>query len=376
LEKYLFFYLKTGGGHLAPAKAVAEQIQSKKKSDIEIILADGLDKSNIFLRIIIENGYRTAVNNAAWTYELLYAVNKLKNIAKLTASLVSFLLKNKLEEYILQVKPEKIILFHFFLIKPVYQILRANNLSIPVVIVVTDPFTAHPIWFINKDLKFIVFSNLLKEKCIKMGIGSEKIKVFPFVISQKFSDMLTRQNTMKLKNELGFREDSKVILILGGGEGLPKGIKILKKILIKGLDAEIAVVCGRNLKMFTYLQKLVTKFNIRNIKVYGYVDFVHSLISISDVVVTKCGASTFMEVLLAGKVQVISDYIWEQEKGNMEFVCNAEMGILEKKVNRIPDILNRLLNDREYYDYITSNIRKASLINGAGLVSEYILNEI
>jgi processive 1,2-diacylglycerol beta-glucosyltransferase/1,2-diacylglycerol 3-beta-galactosyltransferase len=81
-----------------------------------------------------------------------------------------------------------------------------------------------------------------------------------------------------------------------------------------------------------------------------------------------------MEILHMGKVPVINNYIWEQEKGNMEFVCNSKMGILEKNTNQLPDLLNRLLVDNELYDSLISNIKKASIRNGVGQVSDYILN--
>ena len=120
-------------------------------------------------------------------------------------------------------------------------------------------------------------------------------------------------------------------------------------------------------------RELKDKYSIKNLKIYGFVDFVHSLINISDVVITKCGASTFMEILLMGKIPVINNYIWEQEKGNMEFVCKREMGILEKNTKRIPDVLHKLLTDTEYSNSIRNNIKMASIQNGVGQVSEYIL---
>jgi UDP-N-acetylglucosamine:LPS N-acetylglucosamine transferase len=103
------------------------------------------------------------------------------------------------------------------------------------------------------------------------------------------------------------------------------------------------------------------------------VDFVHLLVSISEVVITKCGASTSMEILMMGKVPVINNYIWEQEKGNMEFVCQNKMGILEKNTRILPDILHRLLTDNEFYNSISNNIQNAAINNGVGLVSNYIL---
>lgn len=369
----MFLYLKTGGGHLAPARAVAEQIRSKRKGKIEVQLVDGLAKSGIFLKKVIEDGYKNAVNHAVWTYEVLYALHKIPLISRSTAAIISFLIKPGIEKQILETNPEKIVVFHFFLIKPVIEIICKHNLDIPVLTVVTDPFTAHPIWFFNKNQNYIVFSELLRDSCINKGINPAKVNVFPFALDGKFSQQISESKKLRIRKNLGFKPDSKIVLIIGGGEGMPKGKKILKKILAGNMDAEIAIVCGKNKKLFNQAHKILEKRGISNLKVFGFVDFVHSLINISDVVITKCGASTFMEILAIGKVPVINNYIWEQEKGNMEFVCNREMGILEKNPGFLPVILKKLLTDHEYYNSISNNIKNADIRNGVGEVSDYIL---
>ncbi len=373
MSKYLFLYLKTGGGHLAPAKAVAEKIKAKRKGNAEIILYDGLSESKSLAKIIIEDGYKNAVNKAVWTFEFLYALHKIKLVSIITSKLVSRYIKPGLEKQILTLLPKKIVIFHFFLIKPVDEIIEKYNLDIPVLTVVTDPFTAHPIWFLKKNQNFIVFSEMLKEKCIRKGISEENLKVFPFVLDRKFSQKISDSKSLVIRKTLGFEPDSKVILIMGGGDGMPRGKKILKRLITKNMNAEIAIVCGKNKDLYSHVMKLKSKYEIENLKVYGYVDFVHSLIKISDVVITKCGASTFMEILLMGKVPLINNYIWEQEKGNMEFVCNSNMGILEKDTRKIPEVLNRLLTDHEFYNSLRNNIKSASISNGVGQVSEYIL---
>ncbi len=373
MGKYLFLYLKTGGGHLAPAKAVAEKIKAKRKGNAEIILYDGLSESKPIARRVIEDGYKNAVNKAVWTFEFLYALHKIKTVSKITALIVSKFVKPGLEKQILTILPKKIVVFHFFLIKPVFEIIEKYNLNIPVITVVTDPFTAHPIWFLHKDQNYIVFSEMLKESCLKKGISEENLKVFPFVLDRKFSQKTSDSKSLEIRKNMGFEPDSKIILIMGGGDGIPKGKKIIKRIITRNMDAEIAIVCGKNKKLFTHVTRLKNKYGIGNLKVYGYVDFVHSLIKISDVVITKCGASTFMEILLLGKIPVINNYIWEQEKGNMEYVCNNKMGILEKNTNKLPEVVNHLLTDTDFYNSLRNNIRKASISNGVGQVSEYIL---
>lgn len=373
MGKYLFFYLKTGGGHLAPAKAVAEKIKAKRNKSLEILLVDGLSEANPVVRKIIEDGYKNAVNRAIWTFEFLYALHKIKVISQFTSSLVSYFIKPGVEKRILENKPEKIVVFHCFIVKPVFEIIRKHNLFVPVITVVTDPFTAHPIWFLQKGQNYIVFSDLLRKKCIKLGISTNKIQVFPFVLDQKFSRKLNDSRTLIIRRDLGFKPFSRIILIMGGGDGMPRGQRILKNIVAKNMDAEIAIVCGKNKKLYDNVMILKNKFQLNNLKVYGYIDFIHSLINISDVVITKCGASTSMEILLMGKVPVINNYIWEQEKGNMEFVCKGKMGILEKNTKRIPDILIRLFKDNEFYNSLRNNIKNASITNGVAQVSDYII---
>ena len=370
----MFFYLKTGSGHLAPAKAVAEKIRSKRKSNTEILLVDGLSESKSFVKKIIEDGYKNSVNKAVWTFEFLYAIHKITLVSKLTATLVSYFIKPGIEKYILQINPKKIVVFHFFLIKPVFEIIEKHHLDIPMITVVTDPFTAHPIWFLEKGQNYIVFSDLLRKKCIERGINGDNLKVFPFVLDNKFSRKIAQTEQLRIRRELGFESDSRIILIMGGGDGMPHGKRILKNLIIENMDAEIAIVCGKNNKLCNQAMKLKEKYGMENLKVYGFIDFIHSLINISDVVITKCGASTFMEVLMIGKVPVINNYIWEQEKGNMEFVCRNNMGILERDIRSLPRVLQRLLTDNEFYNSISTNIRNASIRNGVGQVSDYILN--
>jgi UDP-N-acetylglucosamine:LPS N-acetylglucosamine transferase len=374
LVTYLFLYLNTGGGHLAPAKAVAAKIGTKQKNNVEIKLIDGLNGVKPFIKRIIEDGYKIAVNRAVWTYEVLYALHKIKSVSSVTAAMVSYFIKPVIEKHILETDPRKIVVFHFFLIKPVFEIITKHNLDISVITVVTDPFTAHPIWFLQSGQNYIVFSDSLKEKCIRKGIRSEKLQVFPFVIDHKFSKNVSNLKKLNIRRKLGFELGSKIILIMGGGEGMPKGKKILKNIIEKNMDAEIAFVCGKNKKLYEEAIKLQEKHNIKNLKVYGFIDFVHSLINISDVVITKCGASTFMEILLIGKVPVINTYIWEQEKGNMEYVCNRKMGVFEKNIKFLPTVLQILLTDNELYNTFCNNIKGASIKNGVGQVSDYIVN--
>ncbi len=375
-KKYVFLYLKTGGGHLAPARSLTNYIHAKHGHKARVTLHDGFLGVNKMVKTIVEDGYRQSQAQAVWVFELLYALNKIPLVAHFTAMVLSYFIKPALQMLLEQEKPDRIVVFHFFLIRPVMKILQSKGLTIPVTVVVTDPFTAHPIWFLNKKPGFIVFSDRLRKYTITRGIRAENIKMFPFILDEKFTQPLSPVLSRSMKENLGFDPSKRLILILGGGDGIPRGKKILLNFLRKSPAAQVAIVCGKNHTLYKKAWKLKNRYNFTALKIYGYVDFIYELINIADVVVTKCGASTFMEILISGKIPVINNYIWEQEKGNMQYVCSNKMGIYEKDVSKLPEKINELIYNPHIYEFYKKNITHQKLVNGTAMVSDFIVSEI
>jgi 1,2-diacylglycerol 3-beta-galactosyltransferase len=374
-KNHLFLYLKTGGGHLAPAKSLANYIHNNHTDKAKVTLLDGFAGVNKWVRLIVEDGYRQSQSSAVWIFEWLYAVNKIPVAARLLTWMISLFIIPQLERYIIKKNPEHIVIFHFFLIRPVMKIIGKYGFQIPVTVVVTDPFTAHPIWFLDKRPGFIVFSNKMKDYSNHKGIPENAVKVFPFILDERFTRPLSQVLVRAMKENLGFDPDKRLVLILGGGDGIPKGKKILKSVIRQNPNANVAIVCGNNKALYNHAWRIKSKYHFDGLKIYGFVDFVYELINIADVVVTKCGASTFMEILISGKIPIITNFIWEQEKGNMEFVCKNKLGIYEKNIERLPELIDEIIHKPEVYDFYTENIRKQNLVNGTSLVSEFIMTE-
>jgi len=373
-QKYMFLYLKTGGGHLAPAKAVAGYFERYFPDTSSVILVDGLKEAPEYSRFILEDGYRILQNNAKWSFEFLYAVNKLSMFAKYNSTLVSGRVIPYIKQQILNEKPDKIVIFHFFLIKPVYAIIKKAKLNIPVITVVTDPYSAHPVWFLNKKQKMVVFSEQVKQYAITQKIKPNNINVFHFLLDEKFSNPLNKDDIPILKQKYNIKANNKTVLIVGGGDGIPRGSIILTKLIEANINANIIIVCGKNNKLYKFANKLKIKKDAQNLHIYGYVDFIYDLLNISDIVISKCGASTFMEILLSKKIPVITDYIWEQEKGNVDYLVENKMGIFEKKLKKLPEIISKLIEDEVYYSSFINNIKNAKIRNGLREFSEFLHN--
>jgi len=91
------------------------------------------------------------------------------------------------------------------------------------------------------------------------------------------------------------------------------------------------------------------------------------------VVLTKCGASTIMEILNLKKVPVVKDYIWEQEQGNVDYLIEKKLGIYEPKIEKLPEAVKNLLEDEKLYSSHKENIIKEKIENGVSKVAEYII---
>ena len=370
-ERYFLLYLKTGEGHLAPARSIAQYLSSIYDNSIEPVLVDGLTEASPLPRSILEKGYRLLQARAKWYYEFLYATNKFPPIGYLNIAIANFFIKPYLKRRIKEERPAKIVIFHFFLIAPVFDILKELRYDIPVITAVTDPFTAHPLWFQRPQQRYIVFSERLKTYCReKRKIPESQLHVFPFIIDEKFAAPLPSAEMARVKQKFGFSLDKKCVLIIGGGDGIPNGKHILRRLLDASLDVEIAIVCGRNKQLYAVALELQQRYP--SLKVFAFVDFVYELLNAADIVITKCGASTIMEILMMKKIPIINDYIWEQELGNMEFVRDNGLGVFERNIGKLPQIIRDLVSDEGRYQHYRKNIEKMKVRSGTKEVAEFL----
>jgi processive 1,2-diacylglycerol beta-glucosyltransferase/1,2-diacylglycerol 3-beta-galactosyltransferase len=263
------------------------------------------------------------------------------------------------------------VILHFFLIRPTFMALKSLEMNVPVTVLVTDLFTAHPLWFLNRQPEFVVCSEILRQHCIALGIPDEQIQVFPPITDVRFSERIPDDRIPEVKAGLGFPADRPIVLLLGGADGLPRGARILRRIVESTLPVHVAIVCGRNRRLEEKARAIAAASQLP-VTVFGYTDRVYELINVADVVISKGGASTIMEILLSGKMPVVSDYLWEQEKGNVEYLIEHGVGLYEHDAKEIPRILNRFFRDREWREDVARRISNLRVQNGVSMIAEHV----
>ena len=372
-KKILFLYLKTWWGHVSTAKAVTKYLHDHHHDEVEVVLEDGLEDSYPFIKEIVEKWYATLQDKWKYIYSFLYACNKNRLLAKTTQFLMKQCTEKYIQEAILRHQPTEIVIFHFFLVQPVVEILSLMDKKIPVTTVVTDPFTPPRLWFLEKKMNYVVYSEQARDHAIDWWISPKNIRQFPTIVDEKYSKKISAQEVLVKKKQYHMNPNLKTTLLLGWGDGMPNGEKIVEDLLALPGEREIVVVCGKNNLLYEEINYIKKTHPEKHIHVYGFIDFVYDMISVADVIITKWWPATLMEILLLGKIPVINSYLWWQEKGNVKFVVNNGIWIYEKNREEMIKNVQKILNweQKEYLD----RLNKLALRNGVAEFSEWLLRK-
>lgn len=371
-KKIGIFYINAGGGHSATARALAKEITEKYPDQAEPILVDAMQGGPFLTRWFLERGYALAVNNFPYNWRVIYWLSKISYIMRGEDKFFTRTAHSNIEKTIAEEKFDVIITVHYFLTSPVLKILKEMNLETSVYSIVTDPFTAPPHWFLNKKIKYFVFSETTKNLAEENGVALENVSIVSPVINDKF---FAAKNLDKneVRARLGFPLDKKIILVVAGGDGLYAGGRVLQNLVCLPNDYQIVVVCGREQKFFEKASTLKRKFSNKILAVFGFVDNMEELLVAADLVVGKAGPATIFESLVIGRPVILTYYIWEQEKGNCDFVVENGFGKYQPQLDKLADTVKGFFEDKQEYQRVLDNIKAYSIDMGVTQIAKEII---
>lgn len=373
-KKFLFLYLNTGAGHISAAKVLSEALKTEDPS-VEIKMKLGFKKHGVS-RVFFEKGYNYACNYFHGAFPLMYELGQFKVVQKLLSFFVGVETRKYLRKMILKEKVTDIISFHFAISPFVDQVLKDIPWKVSYTVIVTDPFTIHKAWFYKPNLKYFVYSQEAKDFGVNCcGVKEENITVIPFLMNKKYITQPTQDEVIELKKKYGFDLNKKIVLLVGGGEGLPGVTKIINQCILKKANFSIAVICGRDkvkLKNFKLLKLTYPKLDLH---VFGFVNFLDELVKICDCAVIKAGPATLMELLFCRKPVIICKYMHNQELGNMRYAVNNKVGWYIRKPKDIFNKINALLQDENFSEKMKHNFERINIDTDASKIAKLLLQE-
>ncbi len=289
-RKCIFLYLNTGGGHISSARVLKEAVEDKYK-DIEVQLFNGFDRTSFHLKFFFEKGYHIALTFAPSAFSIIYEIAKLRLVQTFFSKIVKPTTSLTLEKKFKEEEVTDVVSFHFALTPSAVSAIRRLGNTIRLSVVVTDPFTAPPAWFYEKNVRYYVYSQQVKDQAVKKhGIPEHLVSVAPFLIGKKFLKPSTKDDILFYKKKHGFPLDKKTVLLAGGGEGLPGTLSIVTECAKNKASFALIVVCGRDKATYNNIKLLKLAYPSLDVHVFGFVPFMDELIKSCDCAVIKAGS--------------------------------------------------------------------------------------
>ncbi len=372
-QKIGFLYLRTGAGHLFGAKALSNKLTELYGDKVDCKLYDVFGNGLKFSKIFFEKGYFFTVNYFLVGYVAFYQLTKSKKVIDIIKKILAPFIVPKIIKFIKTNKIEKIVCVHEILIHCARIAIDRVDPSIDLITVLMDPFTAHPIWFYEKNTELIVFSKKLKKEAIeKYNFNPNRVRQYPIMISEKFTEKYSKEKKDEIKNKFNIPLDKKVVLVAGGGEGLKEAYSIVNNFIKEDLDIYLMVVCGKNKQLKYGLENLTKIYKKENIKIFGFVSFMHDLMNIADCIITKGGPATLFEALIINKPIIIANFVRGQEFGNVVYVTQNNIGWYLPKSKNIIKKVKELFSDNKKLIQIEEKINTLQIKNGINDIAQFI----
>lgn len=355
--KVLIFSASYGGGHNANARVVKKIVESR---GFECKTVDIVDYYGEIGGFSIQKWFYYLIS--VKVKFLLKPVFYFASVVPKKVFIFGFCLglKENIENEVKDYKPDLIISVY----GPVNGIIDKCNVdqNIRRLTIVTDTWGKIFYWFYGEKEPIFVMSQKVRDYALGFGIDESRVKIIEPIVDSKYTNILDIDKVNKLKKEFNLVIKTKTILVLAGGEGLPDLKKITYNLVNSFSDYNILVVCGKDKSNFDKLRALRVEKSYANLSVFGFVKNVYELINLSDIVITKAGPMTILEVLMLKKPLIITTY-YSQEKGNLDFVLQNNYGIYVPDPEDLSVAINKIFDDKVRFDkYEQNSVKFESLI--------------
>jgi 1,2-diacylglycerol 3-beta-galactosyltransferase len=320
-QKILFFMSDTGGGHRASAQAIQEAINFQHPDTYEIIIEDIWRWHTPWPVNKIPGTYPWLAGPGQPLWKFMWASSIRFNAHKMFVPSISPVLERKILRYLAQTSPDMVVSVHPLMNHLGVRWLRRLQADIPFITVVTDMVSIHPLWVCPDVTHCMVPTAEARDHAISMGMPPHKLEVTGQPVSLKFSR--GRQNKSLLQQKFGLDPIRKTVLLVGGGEGTGRLFEISQALAHTVPHVQLLIVAGRNQHLKEKLEAAAWPIPA---KIFGFVDNMPELMSISDLLVTKAGPGTISEAFISGLPVLISGYIPGQEYGNVIYVQEHQAG--------------------------------------------------
>lgn len=351
-EKILILTGNYGDGHVQVAQAIYEAIQLRFPT-LEPVIIDFMEYTHPYSKHVSRSLYFQGIKKFPKVYGYVYQkTRRMNTISKMMKKIFSTGMGRMLK-LIEEVHPT-VVVSTFPLAAAVLSKLKSLGLTdIPAITVITD-HTDHSCWIYPYTNKYIVGSGVVRDSLINLGVGEERISVTGIPIRQLFFQSLQKETIFKKHN---LDPHLPTVLIMGGGCGLiGDGSSTIKEFEKLPQTVQFIIVCGRNEKLQMKLKDKLQNSK-HHIHLTGYINNVHELMAVSNLMVTKPGGVSTFEAIAMELPMLLYKPIPGQEQDNAKFLVQSGVAIQAMKERDLIDHISKILSNAELLQQMSENAK-------------------
>ncbi len=365
----LFAISDTGGGHRSAAVAISAALDEVSNHALSWSIDD-------ILRLTDFPGVRGAPEHyerlsTRWLrlYDLTFQLTNTTRAVDVLSRLVFLTARRNLVRLLLERRPRLVVSTHPLVHRLVVAARQTRRLPFRVVTVVTDLVSLHASWtYPGVDLALVPTDEAYRIM-YRRGMRPSKLRRTGFPVHPKFANYT--MSCAETRRQLGLDERF-TILLTAGGVGSGRLGELVVELERAFPEKQLLVVTGKNRAVYDELRR---RHGSPHSRIYGFVDNMEALMAASDLVVTKAGPGTLMEALVMRKPVIVTEAVGMQERGNIDFVLNYELGLFCPTNERIVGAVRELEAPQRYADTLR-RLEDAVPRDGARQIAQILMEQL
>jgi 1,2-diacylglycerol 3-beta-galactosyltransferase len=354
MRKIDFVFFDAGGGHRSAAnalKAVAEQ--TGRDWEVRLVnLQEILDAMDVFRKLTgirLQDIYNRMLANG-WTLGSEYLLRGMQGVVRAyhpkQVRMLSDFWHGDTPDMVVSVVPN----FN----RALFEGWQRVSPGAPYVTILTD-FADYPphFWIEKQDQYFICGTVKALQQARSMGHSADRTFLVSGMILRPSFYNPPEVDRSAERQRLGLQPDMPTGLVLFGGHGSKKMLRIAQELQVTQRQLQLILICGRNEKLAGDLRAIDARIPMH---IVGFTQDVPYYMAISDFFIGKPGPGSITEALAMHLPVIIERNTWTlpQERYNADWVLEKGVGMIVPNFARVDDALNEMLAPANFDRYRTN----------------------
>lgn len=370
----LFAISDTGGGHRAAAAAICAAItqlaetQTDPQADTHIV--DMLASTGFPLIRDAPDLYDQLSTRWLPVFDFFYRLTDGRRRIDTLTQLVYLQAHRNIVRVLEETRPQLVVSVHPLANRLIGNTRRKYRLSFRFITVVTDLVSLHAAWGDPDAELCVVPTEEAYQRMRKNGMPASQLLRTGFPVHPKFTAYTKPKS--EAREALAIAQEPFTLLVTSGGVGSGNLRELVLQLNRSYPQLQLLVVTGKNTALREELQAL----NLGElVRIYGFVNNMEELMAASDIVVTKAGPGTLMEALVMRRPVIVTEAVGMQERGNIDFVLNHELGAFCPTIDRVIPAVAELMAP-ETYAATSARLADAVPRDGALQIAQILLDQL